>query len=493
MVKNLSIDEASRPLSGVADGQDAVGRIELRGVDYVPKEERHSKPRELFFVFAGAQMCFGIIVVGSLPILFGLGFWDAVTAITAGLLVGSALFGPLAMFGPKTGTNGAVASGAHFGVRGRIIGSVITIVVSLFFVSLTVWTGGEALVAGFGKLFGWGQGENALALGAAIISAAIILVAIYGHATIVASETFVSYTIGAILIITAIALSPQFDGHSGGAYKLGDFWSTWFLSAAVCAALPISYATFLNDYSRYLPEDVEPRKAVWAASSGMFVGLWIAFVFAAYVTTLFPSTDTAFVSGLMAVSPVWVVILMILVGIVGSQPQGSLCVYNAALGLQGLGVPLGRVGATVVLSLISLALVFTGIYIVNMVDVIISFLALIEVAVSPWLAINIVGYWIVRRGQYWPKDLFAYVIEGGRGRYWYSNGWNLPAVVAWAVGTLAGLMFIHTEVFTGPLFDVFGGVSLEYIIAFVVAGLLYGALERDRIAAPTAPRRPANE
>jgi purine-cytosine permease-like protein len=458
--------------------------VELRGVDYVPENERHSKVKELFFVFVGAQMCFGIIVVGTLPIIFGLGFWQAVGAITFGLAVGSAFFGPLAMFGPKTGTNGAVASGAHFGVRGRLIGSVITIIVALFFVSLTVWTGGEALAAGFGKLFGWAQDEDALALGAAVISAAIILVAIFGHATIVATETLVSYTIGAALIITAIALSPQFDPHPGGAYELGAFWPTWFLSAAVCAALPISYATFLNDYSRYVPADVEPRKAVLAAGTGMFVGLWLAFVFAAYVMTLLDSLDTPFVAGLMSVSPTWVVALMILVGFFGSQPQGSLCIYNAALGLQGLGVPIGRVGATIVLSLVSLTMVFAGIYLINMVDIIISFLTLIEAAVSPWLAINIVGYWLIRRGQYSPEDLFAYTVDGAKGRYWYSNGFNPPAVLAWVAGTISGLLFTSTGVFSGPLSGVFGGVSVDYIIAFFVGGALYLMLERDRALAP---------
>jgi len=45
-------------------------------------------------VWIGAQMCFGIIVLGWLPVAFGLGWWSSVTAITLGLLVGSLLTGP---------------------------------------------------------------------------------------------------------------------------------------------------------------------------------------------------------------------------------------------------------------------------------------------------------------------------------------------------------------------------------------------------------------
>lgn len=57
-----------------AGGVDQVGRIETRGVDYIPEAERHSKPpRELTAVFFGTQLCFGIIVfLGYLPVSFGL-------------------------------------------------------------------------------------------------------------------------------------------------------------------------------------------------------------------------------------------------------------------------------------------------------------------------------------------------------------------------------------------------------------------------------------
>lgn len=465
--------------AGEALAIDQVGQIERHGIDLIAASERNSRPKSLFFVFLGSQMCFGIIVIGAVPIALGLGFWSAVTAITVGLFLGSVAFGPVCMLGARTGTNGPVASGAHFGVSGRLIGTFLTIFIALGFYALTVWTGGEALAAGSAKLFGWTVTPQLSAIGAAIICAITILAAIYGHATIVATETFVSYAIAAVLVIIAIVLAPQFDAsYAGGEYALGGFWQTWFLSAAICAAVPISYVPLANDYSRYLPEDSAVSKVSWAAGSGMFIGCWIAFVFATYVATIVRSGDMTFVTGLISVSPLWIVVVTMLVGLIGSQPQGSLCLYGCGLSLEATHPSLRRVPATIVSSLIGLAIVFLGIFALNMESMILAFLAIIECAASPWLAILLVGHFAIARGNYTPYDLFAFSSDGPKGIYWYSGGWNVRAVIAWAVGFALGVLFVSTSIYTGPLASLLGGISLEWIIAGVVGGLLYYLMER---------------
>lgn len=454
-----------------------LSQIEQHGVDIIPATERRSRPRDVFFVFLGSQMCFGIIVIGGLPIVFGLGLWDAITSITAGLAIGSAFFGPIGILGARTGTSGPVASGAFFGVKGRIIGTIMTILIGLGFYALTIWTGGEALVAGAAQIFGWETSNNLLALGSAVICVLTIVAAIVGHRLIVATETLVSYVIGAVLVVATITLAlAHTPAHPAGTLALGSFWPTWLLSAMICAALPISYATFLNDYARYLPESTPSKSISWAAGGGMFIGCWLALAFAAFVTSIFTDPATPFVSGLIGLSPGWLVVVLMLVGIVGSQPQGSLCIYNGGLGLQTINPSISRVGATVALSLIGLAIVFTGIYVMNMVDLIIAFLTLIECAVAPWMAVVLIGNAKVG-GRYQPADLFAFQ-GGARGSYWFTNGWNTSALSAWVIGTVAGLLFTESSVFTGPFAGVFGGVSLQLFIAGAVAAVVYAVAER---------------
>lgn len=97
-------------------GIDVIGAVESRGVDFIPEAERHSRPRELAWVFIAIEFCFGIVVLGQLPIVFGLDWWAAAISTVIGLLVGSILYAPFALIGTRTGTNSAVSSGAFFGV-----------------------------------------------------------------------------------------------------------------------------------------------------------------------------------------------------------------------------------------------------------------------------------------------------------------------------------------------------------------------------------------
>jgi len=467
---------------------ESASSMEKYGVDFIPEAERSSRPSDLFFVFVGSQMCFGIIVIGSLPITFGLSFWGAVSSMSIGLFVGSILFGLFAPFGGKVGANGAVASGAHFGVRGRIIGTLIAIFTGVGFYSLTVWTGGEAIAAGAMRLFGWEQSPHLMAIGAVIIGVLTVLAALYGHAMIVATERLVSYGAGAILLLVVLVLWTGFDPSYAGSGNLllGSYWPTWFLCVTISAALPVSYSIFLNDYTRYIPKNASSATVSWAAGSGMFVGCWVALVFAAGVTTMLKSVDAPFVAGLIDLVVWWGAALLVLVGAVGSQPQGSLCLYGAGLGLQALTPSLGRIAATLLLSIVSLLLVFIGIYVWDMTNMILAFLLIDHCVLAPWLAINLVGYYFIMKGEYQPKDLFAFMPGSDRGRYWYSNGWNPSALIAWLLGTIVGLMFLHTDYFSGPLAEMSGGVGLDWVFAGATAAIAYYVLERAKSAAQRA-------
>jgi purine-cytosine permease-like protein len=472
----------SAPITPAALTGDELGQVESHGVDIIPAEARHSKPRDVFYVFLGSQMSFGIIVIGALPVTFGLSFRASISAVTVGLALGSAVFGLLAMLGAKTGTNGPVASVAHFGVQGKAIGTVLGVLVTLGFFALTAWTGGQAVVAAGERVLGWHNTPHLMFAWASVIGAITTLAAVYGHSLIVATETFVSYAIGAVLLLAVAVLWPSFhaDYAGSGTYAAGSFWPTWLLASSICAALPISYATILNDYTRYLPESTEPARSTWAAGGGMFIGCWLAIAFAVYVTTLFKSADTPFVSGLIGLCPSWLVVVFALVGVVGSQPQGSLCLYSGGLGMQSMVPSVSRVPFTVAQSVAGGALVWAGIYLADMTSMLVDFLTLIECAVSPWLTINIVGYFLIQRGRYKPHDLLKGSANADRGAYWYANGWNRIAVFAWAAGSVSGLLFVQTDMFSGPLFALTDGTNSAWLIAAVVGAAIYAILEKPR-------------
>ena len=472
---------ATGPASEHGTAVDAVGRIETRGVDYIPEAERTSSPRELAHVFFGTQLCFGIIVLGYLPIAFGLAWWGALSSTLVGLAIGSAVFAPLALLSTRTGTNSAVSSGAHFGVVGRMVGSLVGVFTAVGFYALTVWTGGGALVAALAKVFGTPHGNVALGIGYSIIAAATLLVAVYGHANVVAANRFLIPSMGVLLVVGAIVLAPHFSTKPTGVpLLLSSYSATWMLSAITAASLPISYCPYVGDYTRYISATrFKPRQVVLAGGLGMFGGCAVALTFATYVATMLPSTTTDWVAGLVEISPTWYAVPIVLVALAGSFAQGGLCVYGTGLDTSSIFPSLKRVPATLLIGAAGTATVFVGTFLYNLVAAAGAFLILLIIVTTPWVVINLIGYRLTA-GRYHAHDLQVFTMQPRvrAGAYWYTGGWNLAAMGAWISATIVGLLFANTTLYTGPWANAAAGIDLSFLSSAVLGGVLYLVLVR---------------
>lgn len=70
------------------------------------------------------------------------------------------------------------------------------------------------------------------------------------------------------------------------------------------------------------------------------MGCWLAMVPASYMMSTVKDLSTPFVTGIIDGSPSWWVAPIMLAGIFGSLPNGSLCLYSAGLSLETLGLKL---------------------------------------------------------------------------------------------------------------------------------------------------------
>jgi purine-cytosine permease-like protein len=391
------------------------------------------------------------------------------------------MFAPLALLSTRTGTNSAVGSGAHFGVVGRIVGSLVGIFTAVGFYALTVWTGGEALISGLHKVFGTPDGKVAYGVGYAILAVATLVVAVFGHANVVAANRFLIPTMGVLLLVGVIVLTPHFSTKGTGApLILGSYGATWMLSAITAASLPISYAPYVGDYTRYISSvRWSQRRVMLAGGLGMFGGCAVALTFATYVATMFPSTTTNWVQGLVAVSPIWYAIPIVLVALAGSFAQGGLCVYGTGLDTSSIIPALKRVPATLLIGALGTITVFVGSFVYDLASAAAAFLIILIVVTAPWVVINVIGY-TLSGGHYFAHDLQVFNmrprIRGGA--YWYRGGWNLAAMGAWIPATVVGLLFVNTTFYVGPWASAAGGIDLSFISASVIAAVLYPILVR---------------
>ena len=457
---------------------DRVGRPERRGVEYLPEEARDSKPRNLAYVFIGGNINFVTILYGALPFAFGMGFWSNFSSLLIGKIIGTLVVVTLGSIAPRTGTNLTVSSGAFFGIRGRYIGSVLTLAIALMYTALNTWTSGDAIVAASNDLFGTPDGPWAYAVGYGLIAVLIALAALYGHATIVALEKWI-VIVGALALVLgvfAFAGITDITAVQDGNYLLGSYWPTWIFCVVFSAAGPISYAPNIGDYTRRISLKRYSDRSIFGwLFVGLVAGTFLPSLFGMFTGAAFANASGgSYVTNLVEVSPSWYVVVILAIAIFGGLGQGTLLLYSSGLDLEGLLSKFNRVQTTLLTSAVAAVLLFVGTFVFDAVDSITAATLLINACMAPWVIIMVIGAWRARRTGYDPSDLQAFALGRRGGRYWFAGGWNIPATVAWVAGSTLGILTVNaTPLYTGPWANAANGVDLSLFTPMLLSGAIY--------------------
>lgn len=454
---------------------DGFGRVERAGVDFVRLSERHSAPGNLFRVFVGGNLALSVVIFGWLPITFGLSFWEAIASSATGLVIGLVLMIPMTLLGARTGTNNPVSSGAHFGMRGRLLGSTLTLIFAIAYAAIAVWTSGEALVAGAHRLFGTPESDTAFLIGYSVIAIEVVLIALYGHGTIVTLQKFIIPIAAVLLILGVIAFAPSFDaGRSTGEYLLGDFWPTWLFAVTISIGGPLSYAPSIGDYTRRIsPKRFSDRQVALATCAGVFLGLFATAAFGAFTASTFTELSPSYVADLVAAAPSWYLVPLLLLAILGGFGQGVINVYASGLDLESIVPRLNRTQTTLITSGIAVVVMYLGVIATDAISSITAMTVVLNAFAGPWVIVNGIGFLVARRGRYDPVALQRFGLGMSGGRYWFWHGWNPRAIVPFLAGSLIGLLTVQNELYDAPLANLAGGLDLSLPLSIAVAGGLY--------------------
>src|SRR3954469_6493374 len=130
----MSAVETPAGVSGEIRGGTSGSRlpaVEPGGAGFIPLEERHGRPLNLFWTWMSPNLEFATIFVGVISVLFfGQTFWQAVAAIVVGTGLGSLAHGVLSARGPRAGVPQMVLSRIAFGYRGNILPAGLNAVVA---------------------------------------------------------------------------------------------------------------------------------------------------------------------------------------------------------------------------------------------------------------------------------------------------------------------------------------------------------------------------
>ena len=433
----------------------------------------------------GGNLSLSVMVFGWLTILYGLGWWESVSAIIVGTFVGSLLVAGAGLLGYRSATNNSVTSGAFFGVRGRLIASLVGLLLCLQYIALAIWTGGETIAAVWAKLTSTSLNENSyfeLSASYIAISLAVIAIAIYGYKILLKLNNLIVPLIGLTMLLIIFALWPLFDLSYSGApefYALVDFTPTWMLAALTAgAAGPISYVTLAGDWSRYISPNQHSANNVFKATFwGLFVGLCMPTLFGAFVSVA-AFDEFSLVSGLVRESPTWMLFPILILGFVGSLGQGGLNLYSMGLDMDAILPRLSRIQSTLLVAGLSLALVFLGRFIFNAESAVTNSVLFLTSLATSWGAIALYGYW-KHKGEFHKEDLQVFNKRQTGGRYWFTSGWNLKATFSWIAGSTAGIAGISSVDYVGPVAERLSYVDVSIPLSALVAILVYSVVERD--------------
>jgi purine-cytosine permease-like protein len=462
---------------------DDVFVIEQRGIDLVPQEARHGKPLDLFWMWLGTNLNVFYVVNGAIVIAIGLSFGQALVAILIGNLAFFAV-GLTSLQGPDTGTSTFAVSRAAYGPNG---GKGLS-----FFNWLTVVgfeASGIALIVLAGlELFSKAGVNESTALKAVLIFAAAaiqLVLPLFGHATILAAERWLSYLFTPLFVIMAILVAPKV--HLG-ALSHGGTWADITIAVAlVISAGGLSWANTGSDYSRYLPRDVDKKQVFWWSSvGGLLPGVLLEVLGAAVASVVATASDP--IAGLPKALPGWVVVPYLVLAILTLFAVNTIDLYSSGLTLQAMGLPIKRWQAVLVDLAICIVVTFVAIFSSSFNRLYTEFLTLLIVWLAPWFAIYVVD-WLLRRGRY---DLVSLGRRDG-GRYWRNGGFHIPGILAQALGMLAALMWIDSPAYIGPFSNRTQGSDFSVFMGILVAAIVYWLLAARSVrqeagaAAPQAP------
>jgi len=464
-------------MSEQGGGKRLAGRIEVRSIDWVPEGDRHGRVSDQSKFWFLGNFQFLTIAMGFIGPGMGLSLGWTALAGALGVFIGTFFMAFHANQGAELGLPQMIQSRAQFGYRGVILPLVATLVTYVGFNVLDT-----ILIAdGGATLLGW----DPLALSAGVAVLAAVL-AIWGHdwLHLVFKILFwISLPLFSLLSLAIVA------GAAGGApaADLGFNWVGFCTELAAGASYNITYATYVSDYSRYLPPNISRRRVILSVFFGASLSAVWLIALGAWLATRFGATDAlvALDQAGNAVFP----------GFGGILALCSVTVLTAVMGMNAYSGMLTVVTAvdsvrkvrpTRTLRIVTIAFVALLWLVVahslggEEVEAVNSVFVIMLYMLAPWTAINLLDYYLVRRGDYAVTHLFR--PDGIYGT------WRRQGITAYLVGFCASLPFIVLPgMLVGPVAEMLGGIDVGWLVGLGLTGAVYLFLVRNHDRAAEFP------
>lgn len=437
--------------------------IEVRSIDFVPLEERHGKVWHLWPIWFAGDAHLATLATGALGIAMGANLFWSIVAIVGGCALGTFFMAFHAAQGPQLGLPQMIQSRPQFGHLGALLVWGVALVTYIGYNAFNQVLAGQTMH----ELAGLPTRPTMV-----VFTLIGLAVAFVGNDLIHAAQRVLAFTLIVILAafsIGALIAVPLPAGQLDPArFLLVPFMMQFFAAAAY----QLSWSIYVSDYSRYLPPNVGVKAAFWWTFAGaMLGGVWMMLV-GALAVAAFPQMNVIAAARAVgdAIVPGFGTVLLV-VAFASLITATPLNFYGASLTLLSIADAFRKVAATVKNRVISLLIVMLASSTLSF-SASGSFMHQYELLLSiliylftPWTAINLVDFYIVRKQHYSIPDIFD--PDGIYGR------WNAAGLIAYLIGFVVMVPFFSTHLFTGTAAKAIGGIDVSMLVGLPVSAIAY--------------------
>jgi len=436
----------------------------MAGIEPIPKTDRNLGGLDFFMLWAGAAVSLAEIWAGGLIVPLGLtlGVWS----ILLGHLIGNTPLALGGLIGSRWGIPTMVSVRPSFGIRGSYFAAALNVI------QLVGWTAVMLIVCGgaadaISTFYGFSNPPLWIVLSGIVTT----LWAILGHRV---WKWLQRISVIALLLLCGIMTYLLFEqyGWSMLSQIPRDKDFPFMVGMDLVIAMPISWLPLVSDYSRFAKDS---RSSFWGTWIGYFiVSSWMYLVgLSAALATKSPD-PSGVVMNLM-VKFGWAIPALIIV-LFSTFTTTFLDIYSTAIsGLtmapnlgERKGIILGGVLGT------ATALLFPALMNYE------HFLLFIGAMFCPLFGVVLADYFLMRKGSLTVEDLYR-----GEGRYWFTKGVNLRAILAWTIGLVVYLGF------SPMLMEKVLGMKIAFpwqigssLPSLALAGAVYWVLGQRKVGLP---------
>ncbi|MEZ0491820.1 cytosine permease [Kineococcus sp. TBRC 1896] len=319
--------------------------VELNGVNAVGQDERHGRPRDLFWPWFAANVSVLAVSYGSFVLGFGISFWQATGVSVAGVFLSYVVVGLVAIAGKRGSAPTMTLSRAAFGVHGNRLPSLVSWLLTLGWETSLAAVAVLATATVLDRLgAGGGTGTKLVAL--VVVVGLVVLAGTLGFRVIMRVQRWITVVTAVLTVAYIVFAAGSIDLGTVLALPAGDTAAVVGAFTMVMTGFGLGWANAAADYSRYLPRDASSGGVVLWTTLGSSLGPAVLLVFGALVVGSQPGLSETVaqdpVGALTGILPTWFLVPFAVVAVLGLVGGAVMDIYSSGLALLNVGLRVPR-------------------------------------------------------------------------------------------------------------------------------------------------------